>query len=1008
MHLAIDLEQSGFGSIISIVKSILREFMEEFIGKRIGRYQVIELLHQKDITAVYKAHDTKLERDVTLKIFAHSREYSKEFFDHFLQEAKSLARLSHKGIVQILDYGEYEGYAFIVMEFISDHSLTEKIIGAMDWIDAVNWLIPIAEALAYAHSNGVIHRDLNPDNILINSENEPVISDFSIAQIIESEETRDVTGTHVGLGSPEYMSPEQGRGLSIDYRADIYSLGILFYEMVTGQKPFRGENGMEVVIQQVTLIPSSPRKLVPSLPIHIEKIILTTLQKNPDDRYQSIEEFISTLQMALDARPQLTDRSPLKRTLRIEIASAVCILLIALLILSVSDVIPIKRTPSIPTNTSSFLTPEELSVTEVKTMEEIIQPTTVNNKNETQVDEKPSFERKLPQFPLTEGKTIPLSKVIISTDNVINLSEIARWGTPKINDVKWLADDSTVITATSIGIYYLGNSDLNIKGFFDARGWITLSSVSTDGKWIATGDRTGIIRIWDSYTGQEKYQFEGHSGEITSLQFSENGEKMVSGSSDGTIKIWDLVQGKELYLLKKHAYAINAAVMTYDGKYIVSGSDDFQLIVWDVETGEIVKQSPAGHKIKDIAVGHDNKTIVVALQNATIEIWDLENFNSSQVEVLRDPDQVEPFSSISLLPTDYFLAAGADDGWVRIWNLSNGKLDYELPPSSSQFKIMKEVDGIKDLTFSKDGNQLVSLTRAGKIIIWNYLNEISKITRDENWSSLRRVIFSADSKRLAVQNDLPHIEIWDSATGQRLDTYPGQILPGTSFSTNNNYIAAIEDNRVQIYDLDGPIHTISWPNQSLNYHISFSSDSKILAASNQRSLTLWSVNNGNELDPVLKIDRNCQTAYSEDLSFLASGSNVGIFFDEQVAKNLCGIAKPPYTISSDFSEDGKFLAFGLETKKIELWEDVNNFQERIELQDGNGKVMSVAFSPDGQLLATGNEDGKVRIWDMTSKQVVYILDHHTSSISGVAFSADGRRLASVSEDGSIEVWGIIQ
>ncbi len=981
--------------------------MEEIIGKRIGRYQVIELLYQKDTSTVYKAHDTQLERDVTLKIFIHSKEYSKEFSDHFLQEAKSLARLSHKGIVQILDYGEYDGYAFIVMEFISDHSLTEKIIGPMDWIDAVTWLIPISEALAYAHSNGVIHRDLNPDNILINSENEPVISDFSIAQIIESEETRDVTGTHVGLGSPEYMSPEQGRGLTIDYRADIYSLGILFYEMVTGQKPFRGENGMEVVIQQVTLAPPSPRKLVPSLPIQIEKIILTALQKDPDDRYQSIEEFISVLQMALDAKPQSTGRNPLKQTLRIEIASAVGILLIALLILSVSDIIPIKRILITPANTIS-ITPEMVSTTEVKTVEEILQPTTENSENEMHVDEQSSFEHKFPQTLFTEGKTIPLSKAIISKDNVINLSEIARWGTPKINNVNWLADDSAVVTAASTGIYYLGNSDLNIKGFFDARGWVTASSVSADGKWIATGDRNGIIQIWDSSTAQKKYQFEGHSGEITSLQFSENGEKMISGSTTGTIKIWDLVQGKELHLLKKHAYAINAAVMTYDGKYIISGSDDFQLIVWDVEIGEIVKQSPAGHKIKDIAVSHDNKTIVVALQNATIEIWDLENFNSSQVKVLRDPDQIESFSSISLLPTDYFLAAGADDGWVRIWNLSNRKLDYKLPPSSSKPKIMKEIDGIKDLAFSRDGNLLVSLTRAGKIIIWDYLNEISRVTRDENWSSLSRVIFTADSKKLAVQNDHPYVELWDLAIGQRLNIYPGWILPGASLSPDNNNIAVIENNKVNIYDLDGPIHTISWPSQSFNYHISFSPDNKILAASNRGALTLWSVNNGNELDPVLKNDRNCQSAYSEGFSFLAAGSNVGIFFDEQVAKNLCGIAKPPYTISSAFSGDGKFLVFGLETKKIEFWERVNNVQERTELQDGNGKVMSVAFSPDGQLLATGNEDGKARIWDTASKQVICVLDHHTAPVLGVAFSSDGQWLASASEDGSIEIWGIIQ
>ena len=264
-------------------------------GKMIGRYRLEEELGASEIVATFRAYDEKLERHVLIKFVKHSKEYSSEFNDYFLREARALAQLSHPAIAKILDFGRDQSYLYLVMESLPGTPLSEQMGKPMDWRSAVDLVLQIAQALAYAHENNVIHRDLKPGNILLNAEGRPVLSDFSIARIIEDEETRDVTGTNVGLGTPAYMSPEQGKGMPVDYRADIYSLGIIFFEMVAGQPPFKADNSMETLIQQVIAPPPSPKTLVPDLPASVEKIIMTALKKDPDERFQSMDELVEAL-----------------------------------------------------------------------------------------------------------------------------------------------------------------------------------------------------------------------------------------------------------------------------------------------------------------------------------------------------------------------------------------------------------------------------------------------------------------------------------------------------------------------------------------------------------------------------------------------------------------------------------------------------------------------------------------------------------------------------------------
>lgn len=214
--------------------------MAGLVGESLGRYQITAQLGTGGMATVYKAYDTRLERYVAIKVIRSEHKQDEGFLKRFEREAKTLAQLSHPNIVKVLDYGEYEGAPYLVMEYVGGGTLKKKGV-RRQWIEVARLLAPMARALEYAHQHNIIHRDVKPANFLLTETGAPMLSDFGIAKILESEETSQLTGTGVGISTPAYMAPEQGSGKGVDKRADIYSLGVVFYEMVTGQTPYQAD-----------------------------------------------------------------------------------------------------------------------------------------------------------------------------------------------------------------------------------------------------------------------------------------------------------------------------------------------------------------------------------------------------------------------------------------------------------------------------------------------------------------------------------------------------------------------------------------------------------------------------------------------------------------------------------------------------------------------------------------------------------------------------------------------
>ncbi len=271
---------------------------DELIGKTLGtRYHILEKIGEGGMAVVYKATDLNLDRFVAIKFIHLHGETLVTSLARFKQEALALAKLSHPYILSIFDIGELEGRPYLVMEYIPGGTLKDVLKGKpIPWERAAQITTYLARALETAHSKGIIHRDVKPANILMANGRDPKLSDFGIAKLIlDDETTNDLTGTGRGIGTYKYMAPEQGKGHA-DSRSDIYSLGVVFYQMVTGRVPFDADTPLQAMILKSTEKLPNPRQYIRDLPVHIERILIKALAREPGDRFQNMRKFADALE----------------------------------------------------------------------------------------------------------------------------------------------------------------------------------------------------------------------------------------------------------------------------------------------------------------------------------------------------------------------------------------------------------------------------------------------------------------------------------------------------------------------------------------------------------------------------------------------------------------------------------------------------------------------------------------------------------------------------------------
>ena len=272
--------------------------MNDLGGTRLGKYEIQAEIGRGGMGAVYKGYDPLLDRYVAVKVLAPHLVWEKEFVERFLREARAAARLKHPNIVTIYDVGQEGGWYYFVMEYLEGQPLTEIVRQRrpLPPDEVLSILRPLAEALDYAHHWGLVHRDIKPDNIIVGPAGQVTLTDFGIARA--AQETR-LTATGVLVGTPEYMSPEQVKGLTVDARSDLYSLAVVAYEMLGGRVPFQAESTLALMYKVVHEPPPPIRQARPDLPAGVERVLAQALAKEPGDRYATARAFVDALGRAL-------------------------------------------------------------------------------------------------------------------------------------------------------------------------------------------------------------------------------------------------------------------------------------------------------------------------------------------------------------------------------------------------------------------------------------------------------------------------------------------------------------------------------------------------------------------------------------------------------------------------------------------------------------------------------------------------------------------------------------
>ncbi|RLC67291.1 MAG: hypothetical protein DRI48_02690 [Chloroflexi bacterium] len=287
---------------------------DNLAGTRLGEYQIVEQVGRGATSTIYKAFQPKLNRYVAIKVLRPFFADEEAFRERFVREAQAVAQLDHPNILPIYDFDQHGDFVYLVMQYVDSGSLADVMGQPMPLTCVLEIVEQIGRALSYAHDRGIVHRDVKPGNILLGVDNWVLLTDFGLVKILE--DPKSLTQSGVGMGTPNYMSPEQVRGDPVDRRADVYALGATVYQMVTGHVPFEGESGMAVALKHLNEPLAPPRTLNPDLPPDVDRVIVKALAKDRNLRYETVEEFVSALRDAVAGTPSDRPAEPSKTMTR--------------------------------------------------------------------------------------------------------------------------------------------------------------------------------------------------------------------------------------------------------------------------------------------------------------------------------------------------------------------------------------------------------------------------------------------------------------------------------------------------------------------------------------------------------------------------------------------------------------------------------------------------------------------------------------------------------------------